>query len=55
MDWHLEIFSLPQDIEDSRQFLLLRTIFHKKQSLGAPENVNGKKLTPGRSMGLDTL
>ena len=37
-DWngHLEIFSLPQAIGNSRQFLLLRTdILYRKQSLGA--------------------
>ena len=34
---HLEIFSLPPAIENSRQFLLLRTDILQKQSLGAPE------------------
>ena len=29
---HLEIFSLPQAIENSRQFLLFRTDIYRKQS-----------------------
>ena len=33
---HLEIFSLAQAIENSRQFLLLEQIFYRKQSLDAP-------------------
>ena len=49
---HLEIFSLLQVIENSRQYLLLRTdIFDRKQSLSAPDfsscshgrNLNGMK------------
>ena len=31
----LEIFSRPQEIENSRQYLLLRTDIYRKQSLGA--------------------
>ena len=36
---HLEICSLPQAIENSRQHLLLRkdNPFYRKQSLGAPD------------------
>ena len=33
---HLEIFSRPQVIENSRQYLLLRRDIHRKRSLGAP-------------------
>ena len=43
---HLEIFSLPQAIEKSRQFLLLRTdILQKKQSSGAPDWFSCKERT----------
>ena len=34
---YLELFSLPQAIENARQFLLLRKDILQKQSLGAPE------------------
>ena len=34
--WSLEIFILPQVIENSRQYLLFRTDICRKQSLGAP-------------------
>ena len=34
---HLEVFSRPQTIENSRQYLLLEQIFYRKQSLGAPD------------------
>ena len=41
LEWngHLEIFSRPQAIENSRQYLLLRkdNPFYRKQSLGAPD------------------
>ena len=37
MNGHLEIFRLPQAIEQSRQFLLLRTDILQKKSLGAPD------------------
>ena len=41
LEWngYLEIFSRPQAIENSRQYLLLRkdNLFYKKQSLGAPD------------------
>ena len=33
---HLEIFSLPQGIENSRQFLLLRTDIIQKTVAGCP-------------------
>ena len=33
---HLEIVGRPQVIENSRQCLLLPTLFYRKQSLGAP-------------------
>ena len=33
---HLEIFRCPQQIEDSRQYLLPEQIFYRNQSLGAP-------------------
>ena len=36
MSDHLEIFSLPQAIENSRQYLLLQTDIYRKQSLGDP-------------------
>ena len=37
---HLEIFSCPEPIEDSRPCLLFRTdILQIKQSLGAPDKV----------------
>ena len=35
---HLEIFSLPQAIENSRQFLLLRTDILQKIVVGCPES-----------------
>ena len=34
---HLETCSLPQAIENSRKFLLLRTDILQKQSLGVPD------------------
>ena len=34
--WSLEMFILPQVIENSRQYLLFRTDICRKQSLGAP-------------------
>ena len=34
---HLEVFSRPQTIENSRQYLVLEQIFYRKQSLGAPD------------------
>ena len=36
-EWNgrLVIFSLPQAVENSREFLLLEQIFYRKQSLGA--------------------
>ena len=34
---HLQILSCPQVIENSRQYLFSKQIFHRKQSLGAPE------------------
>ena len=34
---HLETCSLPEAIENSRKFLLLRTDILQKQSLGAPD------------------
>ena len=37
MDWRLEMFSLPQAIEDSRQFFFCEQIFYRKLTLGAPE------------------
>ena len=33
---HLEIFSRPQVIENSRQYLHFRTDIHREKSLGAP-------------------
>ena len=36
LDSHLEIFSLPQGIENSRQFLLLRTDSLQKTVVGCP-------------------
>ena len=33
---HLEAFSSPQEIENSRHYLLLRTDIYRKQSFGAP-------------------
>ena len=38
-EWNggLEIFGLPQAIENSRQFCFSKQIFYRKQSLGAPE------------------
>ena len=33
---HLEVFSSPQEIENSRHYLLLRTDIYRKQSFGAP-------------------
>ena len=35
---HLEIFSLPQAIENSRQFFSSEKIFYRKQWLGAPDS-----------------
>ena len=37
MDAHLEIFSRPQVIENSKQVLLPEQILHRKQSLDASE------------------
>ena len=34
---HLQIFSLPEAIENSKQFYFSEQIFHRKQSLGAPD------------------
>ena len=36
MDGHLEIFSLPQAIENSSQFLLLQTDILQKTVIGCP-------------------
>ena len=36
---HLENFSLPQAIENSRQFLLLRTDISQKTVIGFPDNI----------------
>ena len=35
---HLEIFSLPQVIENSRQFFFSEQIFYRRQWLGAPDS-----------------
>ena len=35
---HLEIFSLPRAIENSRQFFFSEQIFYRKQWLGAPDS-----------------
>ena len=43
---HLEIFSLLQAIENSRHFCFSEQIFHRKQSLSAPENSHGSKKSP---------
>ena len=39
LDSHLEIFSLPQGIENSRQFLLFRTDILQKIVVGYPGRV----------------
>ena len=40
----LEIFSRPQEIENSRQYLLLRTDIYRKQSLGASGSYTSAQL-----------
>ena len=40
----LEIFSRPQEIENSRQYLLLRTDIYRKQSLGASGSYTSARL-----------
>ena len=51
---HLEIFSLPQAIEKSRQFLLLRTdILQKKNSRWVP--LTGSHVKNGQLNGLKAL
>ena len=45
---HLEMFSRPQVIENSRQHLLLRKAIYRKQSLGAPEAYKGNTSSAGQ-------
>ena len=44
---HLEIFSRPQVIENSRQYLLLQTDISQKTVVGCPSPVNPERLLSG--------